>query len=449
MNHRFRSCLPLALALALGCSSGGSSPESIRARLENCAREGLVNLLLVTDEFGRIVEAVESGTTVGQISAVPSTDPSDPPFTYDVVGDFAAFREGPADTRLAGKITFSDDPTDGIDLQDTADCALQVTSLGGPLTGALACRYAFTDVATLTLSGDVTLGNADTACDVVFSIPVDPGLTFAGAGTSPVPQLAADLAANISGTDLTGETAILASIPAHTLLGDLKLVEGIQEAGFAGSIDGEEVEPFSFRTFPAPQEFLDLADCIVEGDAHVGVLLRQFPLLFDALLSAAPVPGVSITRIGNSQWTYAIAFTAFTSNGSVNGSISVRTTFDQPTDVSWQYRLVEFATDGTSRGTSVVIRPRAGIPGSFSGIGRFRLGRTGCTLDVEVPAPTPLRFDLSGDRTDGGRATYRGTIGDDALTVDLDFSFGVDVAILAANWNGVPLPPRFLGIFQP
>jgi len=212
-------------SLVSGC--GGSSSTNIAAieqAMANCSQASMASMLRALYAIVGVPDFIAGeGTLPGfDISALPSTDPLDPPNTWDFAVVFDTNSNGIPDSAIVGKITFSEDPTDGLDpgavlnitftIQNTPVVAGGAVENGtvtgsGDLTATLGVLTTQVDI-----TGTITLtdtANGGCLVDLTFPLATPLHLDFGG--------LATQLAANVVIFEFYGTIQMILETLGHML----------------------------------------------------------------------------------------------------------------------------------------------------------------------------------------------------------------------------------------
>ena len=180
---RLAIVLCVAWGVALCCCSDDDpilDPESAQQVLQDCTHVGVFSMLRMVEAVDEIIEVISLGFGDESITATESEDPGDPDFTWNVRYDLSSTGSSNPDTRIAGKMTFSADPTDldGIQDGDVIDLILTISTLGGPYTGSISAAVTVVDEDTSRVSGLFQLNDNAEGCNLEFDIPEVPGLAI-------------------------------------------------------------------------------------------------------------------------------------------------------------------------------------------------------------------------------------------------------------------------------
>jgi hypothetical protein len=199
--------------------------------------------------------------------------------------DLAYSGNGPDDTRITGLIGFSADPTDGIEIDDTADLTGNITSLGGPLTGSFDLDVVFTE-AGVSVTGTLTLNNSD-GCNFDIVINGTDPLLF---DFNDLPQVAV----NILGIELSGTLYAAFNVLGQAFETIIVLAPGLQTASVSGDQNGEPFQGFDIEVFPDQAEVEALLSCFFFGGEAAFAILNDLGDVYGAVLDPGSFPNVSV-----------------------------------------------------------------------------------------------------------------------------------------------------------
>ena len=250
MRSTVVSCVLAVTMLAVGCG-GGSGGTDIKAELQRCLGDGATYMLALFASAEIIVDAAASGETdpFPGVTVNPSGVTNQWNFAYalDADGDMLP------QSGFLGTITFSADPTDGIDPGDTATILF---SLGGEegLSGNGMVTVTFQAGPDVLVWGD---GMIDMPGDCAFEFDIDAGDPMS-IGSFPSP------AASFFGAPISGILDILARFRSNSLRATIEFPEANNVVAATNvEINGQEIDDFDAE-MPFDEETLEtLGQCLL------------------------------------------------------------------------------------------------------------------------------------------------------------------------------------------
>lgn len=450
MQKRLALVLCAAWGIALCCCSDDEiaaivdDPAAVQQALQGCTQFGFFSMLRLMDEVDEVVEVIQAGFTQDGITVDPSTDQADPDFTWIVSSDFSSSGSDNTDTRLSGKITFSEDPTDGIAFGSTADMDLVITSLGGPITGSVEALVTTVNEDTITVSGSVAINDSDDGCNITFTIPTSPGLSLSDSGPSMLPQLAV----NMLGLLIEGSFDIDVMAGGHSLQGTLSLPPNSQNANVTdATIDEAPINDFSFEVAPDPETLNGLAECLFGSLFVFQTVIQSIGPIAMESESPGTYEEITVTPVSATVFDFTVDTTGglvgISLEGILSGTVTLPTSETQPASVVWTFAGTGVSFSAASTSPLMVILPDGESSGSVYGGGAINfLEQPVCSGTFDIPSSMPMEL-LDGELFgDSGRVTFTATLGDDTLSLTIDLAFEGDV--LEASLNGIPIPPELI-----
>lgn len=463
----FLVALLLCGALVGGCgdSGGGTDFAAVQQALEECSQESLTGLLQVFYGLIMVPDVLQGEAPLPgfDVFVQLSVDPLDPPNTYDFRVAFDTNANAIQDTSIVGKVTFSEDPTDGLAPGATVqfDFTVQGGDLAsdgetGTITGSgdiLATVGAITEQVAITgtVSISDTAGDGCTA-DLTFPLAAPINLFF-------FDDTSGELAANVGAFDVFGTIQAIIESLGYTLDATLTLVADDETVNVAGDIDGTDVD-FDFEILPS--------EAVIEGLFECGFLtfewLEFFQDSYDAVIAAVlggtPPPGLIVTPTANPNvFAYSVDLAAFAPGIFTGGMITGQATLVFPltqlsgtvlpreAQFTWTIAGATFPSGDVTSGQNLTGRPfrvildGLGRPVEFSGAGTLAITAApplagispsmSCVVTFDIPAGDPIAVDES-----DGTVLITVTIGEDVMTLVVD----LDAEEVSVTINGVPFP---------
>jgi len=469
------SALLLGGALIFGCNGSSSTNlAAVEQALQGCSQASMTRMLQVLYGLVGIPDVIAGDPAFPGflVNATQSIDPLDPANTWDFSVVFDTNGNGIPDTAVVGKVTFSEDPTDGLSPLATLQFNFTVQNTpppaglvfeAGTLTGTgnlLATVGTVTEQ--VTISGTVSL--TDTAGDgctanIVFPVATPLNILFTDF-TPPV-----QLAANAGVFELFGTIQTAIESLGHTLDATLTILQGDQTVSGTGSVDDTTDFDFSFELLPSDAEIAELFDCGLTGGDMLDLLSQLYMDLIDSgVLTGGPPPtGVTITPTGNPNvFNYTLDLVALDAADFGTGTLSGQATLTfpmiagvvvLPTEVAftWTFSGATLTTDpattvtGNSTRALILHLDGTGSVVSFSGAGTLHLNRVAplagitqpdldCTVTIDIPDNDPIT-----QAGDTGSAIITATAGENVMIFVLD----VFEQTIAVTINGIPYPFLF------
>ena len=450
MQKRWALVLCAAWGIALCCCSDDEiaaivdGPEAVQQALQGCTQTGFFSMLRLMDEVDEVVDVIQAGFNQEGITANPSTDEADPDFTWIVSSDVSSSGSETADTRIAGKITFSEDPTDGIAFGSTADISLVITSLGGPITGNVDAVVTTVNEDTITISGSVAINDSDDGCNIAFTIPVSPGLSLSDSGPSMDPQLAV----NMLGLLIEGSFDLDVMTGGHSLQGTLSLPPNSQNANVTdATIDEVAIDDFSFEVAPDPETLNGLAECLFGSLFVFETVIQSIGPIAMEIESPGTYAEITVTPVSATVFDFTVdttsSLTGIGLEGVLSGTVTLPASDTQPASVVWTFAGTGISFSASSTSPLMVILPDGETVGSVYGGGAINFTEQPvCSGTFNIPSSMPMELvdgELFGD---SGRITFTATLGDDTLSLTIDLA--VEGEVLEATLNGIPIPPELI-----
>lgn len=433
MNGTRAGALALLLSLSLSglaCSSGGgASLTEIQQALEDCSQDGVIDVVRVLGNLNVIFDVAQGDAVPDNMTWTPTGTANE--FDYSI--SFPRTGNGADDTRVTGTIQFSDDPTDGIALGDTATLDGTITSLGGPLTGNFQLDLEFTE-AGLSITGDLLLNNSD-GCDFDISINASDPLVVAFGDFIPM------LAVNVLGIEVSGTLYISFSALGHPVNAVVVLTPGVQNAMVSGDLDDEPFDAFEVEVFPDPAEVQSLISCFYFGGEGAFSILEDLGSVYDAIGDPGSYPDITVQPGVPSGGQIAYDFTADFGDYSAEGTIRVPTDPNGTGSTTFTFTsntVMLTGTTGFSGSGTFYINFSGGDPASAYGTVSLTTD-DGCVVDTEFHQSDPVVLD--GDLFDAGLVTFTATALGNTLHLLVDFSAPTpEEGVLEANINGISIP---------
>jgi len=467
---KLSKCVAAALlcgSLVGGCGGSSSNFAAVEQAMVNCSQSSLITLLSVLYAFDSVPDVIAgNGALPGyDVQVALSVDPLDPPNTWDFSVVFDTNSNGIADSAIVGKVTFSDDPTDGLAPGDTLAITFQLQNTpvlaggappeNGTVTGSadlLATIGATEDI--VTISGSATFtDSAGAGCSADLVFPVGTPITLDFSGSQPV-QLAADVGL----FDIFGLIQATLETLGYTFNGDVTLTQGSQTVNVFGDIDGVEVD-VDFELLPSDEVINQLASCLffnVEWFFYFGDMLDQ---VRDAAFGGPPPPGIVVTATANPNvFNYSVDLLLFDPGNFTGGTITGQGTVSFPVVAglagilpdevafTWTLNNATFTSGSISNGANTAGRPMRlyldglGDVAAASGAGTITT-TTPQLAGISLPATCTTTFDIpdgapiTADQGDG-LMLVTVVIGDDVLMAVFDFNAQVATVTI----DGVPVP---------
>ncbi len=454
-----------------GCGGDGDSDfAAIQLAMEECSQStmtSMVNALIALVSVPDVI-AGEDPTPGFDVNATPSVDPLDPPFTYDFSIVFDTNQNGVPDSAIVGKMTFSNDPTDGLDPLDTIQ--IDFTVQNSPLVAG-----APVENGTVTGSGDLvvtlsaspeqaaivgTISLTDTAgdgCAATLTFPEATPLNLDFSGEGPPPE-EVQLAANV-GFEIFGTIEAFIESLGHELDGTILLVDGDQTVSFLGTIDDIDVD-FDFELLPPDQVISQLFSCLLFSGDFIFDVTGIYDQIVEAVLGGTPPAGVVVTPTANPNvFNYTVDMAAFAAGAFTAGTITGQATLAFPVaslasvlpsevTFTWTIAGVTFTTGEVVNGQNAAGRPlRLRLDGlgavlAYSGAGTITTTPPAPLAGIPPPAECNATFDIP--ETDPVAADFfDGLL---ILTVDIG---GEDVVVAIGDYDTGETIVTVNGIFFP
>jgi hypothetical protein len=455
-----------------GCGGDGDSDfAAIAQAMEECSQSTMVNLMTAFYAVVTVPDVIagESPFPGFDVNVALSTDPLDPPNTWDFAVVFDTNSNGVADSAVVGKMTFSEDPTDGLSPLATIqiDFTLQNSPLiagavveNGTVTGSgslLATLGAVPEEATI--SGTISLTDtAGEGCDATLTFPVGTplNLQFSDFGEPVIEQLAA----NTGLFEIFGTIEAFIESLGHELDVTLTLTDGDQTVAGDGTLDGVDVD-FDFELLPSDEVMNQLASCLFFSGEFVFFFADTFEQIAAAALGGTLPPGVTVTPTANPNvFDFSVDLAVFSPGTFTAGSIAGQATLVfpvvsglagiTPSEVTFTWTMTAATLDSgqVASGQSTAGRPlRLQLDGSgtviaFSGAGTITtlaaplagiVTMADCVLEFDIPENAAV----AADESDGlVILTIRLVGGEDEMVAIIDFSDEEGVITV----NGIPVP---------
>jgi len=447
-----RFCLGLVVALLVtGCSGGGGEDggglSAKQIRTLTCARVSTIDLTRLLDRVEAVLLEARGDAQDG-VMVVASTDMGDPPHTYDYEVDFDGYNDGTDDTRITGKITFPQDPANGIpgatDLPLSYDMA--PINASGPLVGAGNLTLYFETGSQARIRGTGTLEDDETGCAATIGFDTDDGVRVVFSqpiATSPVP------AAVIFGLQLLGKLGVdLTTDAAESFVGVVELGAATQNATIDGNLDGAAFR-HTFSIYPDAETIDGLEDCIkaiVPVYSDMTAVFLALSEVIDAaggdLANVPATPGWTVDITSNPDVAnYAIDLTRFgvlMDGGRIDGQVRIsRVGFRLA--VLWSWRLNgRIGAEVIIGQSALFFRVQYDTASNITSVGAGQLGRDDCIGAFEIPESDPLQQPFT-----GGSITFGGSTG--IHTIEADFAVGLGGGISRRVWvDEIPSPRRIV-----
>jgi hypothetical protein len=452
-----------------GCGGDGDTDiAAIQQALEECSQSTLVSMINALIAIVSVPDVIagEDPTPGFDVNATLSVDPLDPPFTYDFSIVFDTNQNAVPDSAIVGKMTFSDDPTDGVD--PLATVLIDFTVQNSPVVAG-----APVENGTVTGSGDLTatvgadpdqvaitgtISLTDTAgdgCEANLTFPVATPLNLDFSDES----LPAQLAANV-GFEIFGVIQAIITSLGHELDADLTLVDGDQTVTGSGTVDGVNVD-FEFEVMPTDEVLEQLSSCFFFAGEWIFFFTDTYEQVVAAVLGGIPPAGVLVTPTANPNvFDYTIDLLVFAPGSFTGGTLSGQATLVFPVATSlsgvapnealftWTIAGATFSSGDVTNGQNVSGRPlrlrldTLGAVIAFSGAGTITTTPPAPPLSGIVPmAECVTTFDIpendaiAADESDG-LLILTMTVGEDVLVAILDFA--EEEAVITVNGIAVP-----------
>ena len=444
---RLAIVLCVAWGVALCCCSDDDpilDPESAQQVLQDCTHVGVFSMLRMVEAVDEIIEVISLGFGDESITATESEDPGDPDFTWNVRYDLSSTGSSNPDTRIAGKMTFSADPTDldGIQDGDVIDLILTISTLGGPYTGSISAAVTVVDEDTSRVSGLFQLNDNAEGCNLEFDIPEVPGLAISDVG------LFVDrrLAANVFGILIEGVVNLLVSAGGHTLDGTLTLDDQSQDATVTNAtIDDLDIDDFSFQVAPEPATIIALSECLYGSLFTFQFVILAIEPVAEEIDSPGTHPEVTITEVGTGVYDFEIDNSGILVGIGFNGTLSGRVTFGAsptaPVSVTWEFEADGSSFTAQSTAPLTIVLPT----GSTSGAGSLTAtGEISCNASFDIPSARAVELvdDDGIEIGNSGRITFTSMVAGNTLRLVIDLS--TEGEVTEATLNGIPIPPDLI-----
>ena len=163
----------VGLVAVAGCSSsGGDGKSATQLAFEQCTSSAVFDLLRVANQLADLLRFAQGLPNSGNVQRDPSQDP-DPPNTYTYSIPFDVSGDGQADTTISGKITYPNDPSNGLSIGSKSDATFTLTPSGalpGPLSGSGQVSVTIEDQSSVALSGTANLSHGGCGGDLSATI---------------------------------------------------------------------------------------------------------------------------------------------------------------------------------------------------------------------------------------------------------------------------------------
>jgi len=446
-----RFCLGLLVApLMVACSGGDGEDAGLSAaqtRTLTCARVVTVDLVRLLDRLEAALLAA-TGEPQDGVTVLPSQDMGDPAFTYTYVIEFDGDNDGTDDTVVSGKITFPQDPVDGIPGATDIPLSYTMAPLGanGPLAGAGNLSLFFESGAQAIITGGGTLDDDATGCSGTLGFDTDDGVRVAFSQTI---ATAAQLTANINGLTLWGKLGVdLATDAEDRFVGTQQMSSTSQNTTVDGNLNGSNFR-YTFSIYPDAETIEELTDCI-QGLVPIyadmtGIFLALSDVIDNAggdLSSVPTTPGWTIELTSNvNVANYALDLTRFgglLDGGRIDGQVRVsRVGFRLA--VLWSWRLNgRIGAEVITGQSALFFRAQYDNAGNITSIGAGSLARDDCLGAFEIPEDDPIQQPY-----EGGSITFGATTG--IHIIDAEFAVGLGGGISRrVKIDDIPAPERIL-----
>ncbi|HEX5137812.1 MAG TPA: hypothetical protein VFY93_12620 [Planctomycetota bacterium] len=463
----FAAVAVLCGSLLGGCGGSSSNFAAAEQAMLNCSQSTMTTLISVFVAFNSVPDVIAGDPALPgyDIQVVQSVDPLDPPNTWDFSVVFDTNANGIKDSAIVGKVTFSADPTDGLDPGDILAITFQLQNTpvlagapveNGTVTGSVdvvATLGATPEIATITGTASFA-DSADAGCTADLVFPVGTPLTLDFSGSTP-----AQLAANVGLFEIFGLIQSTLETLGYTFNGDVTVTEGSQTVTVVGDIDGVDVD-LDFELLPSDEAVNALANCFFFNVEWSFYLAETFDKVRDAVLGGVPPAGIVVTATANPNvFDYSVDLLLFDPANFTGGTITGQATLAfpvvtglagiTPAEVAftWTVNNATFDSGDVTSGQNTTGRPLrlrldgAGTVTAFSGAGTITtvmqpqlvgaVPTITCTTTLDIPETDPIAADES-----DGLLFVTVTIGDDVLTGVLDF----EASAATLTINGIPFP---------
>jgi len=441
----------LFVALLLTACSGGNGEDAglseKQVRALTCARATTVNLVRLLDRVEAVLLAA-TGEPQDGVSVVPSTDMGDPAHTFVYEVEFDGDNDGADDTRITGKITFPQDPGNGIPgaMNIPFDYSIAPIDAIGPLAGSGNATLFFESGNQALVTGAGTLDDSATGCAGSIGFDTDTGVRIAfSQGIATASQLTADIAElklwGKLGVDLrTGEN--------ERFVGTVDMSATSQNATVNGTLDGADFN-HTFSIYPDPATIEELIDCVeslvpVYADM-TGIFLALSEVIDAAggeFASVPATPGWTIDPTSNRDVAnYALdlpRFGVLMDGGRIDGQIRIsRVGFRLA--VLWSWRLNgRIGSEVVVGQSALFFRVQYDNANNITSVGAGQLGRDNCIGAFEIPEDDPIRQPYR-----GGSITFGGSTG--THIIEADFAVGLGGGVSRRVWlDDIPAPERIV-----
>ena len=456
--------LAAALALSTGCGGGGGAEAFNVESLQDCGLAGILAMLSSIERLGEVLDEIE-GTDSPRVTITPTGNANEFDFTLTLDLNL----DGATETLIGGRLAFANDPTDGIEIGDTA-----VLNLNQPSSTQVSAVSGMLNM-TFTAGGVSLVGNAAIngilGCNVNASFPdSDPLLINFNEPDIEFQRLAVDFANFLS---LSGTAQMIISASGNTLTSTVMFSNSSQNISFTQStLNNSELNDSNVDAPLDQTEFEALQRCVFQQLLAINLVGGAIENVLDAVsdgLTGMTADGDPFTFTNVSGNTYDI--TLMSTDLSVQATITARAAFDSDPTVpaftgtadvsSWslQIRILNGQlaginpedffrsdVDGTSTGPMRVTYADSS-PTTVSGRGRFtRLDGT-CTADVEVPVTNPLVLDEDVVDPAPGRLEVDLTLDGVPFAATIIFDGQTilgEQLITGASYDGIPIPGNLL-----
>ena len=465
MTHIKQLSTLVLLLAAVGCSSDDCVNEAPEV-LALCSRDSVLALTLLSAEIETITSAAQGDAQPPYVTWIPSTDPGDPPFTFDFSIEFDTSSDFKRDTVMAGKATFSADPSDGIEVNDTVRLVYDVMPVQDSNTakfGSVDQLVRFTSLGATTISGDLDIENMLTGCSASYDIAESSPLALSFPNNiidGPQPLI------EIGGLRISGTMQGRISADGLTFTGDVTLSDTTQDALYHGNVNGDAAE-YSIRLFPTDSELAQLGNCVANQQiVFLGLsgIVEELTDLFiesgrklEDMPSGGGVIFISSGTVG--LINYEIDLEVYTGDvmvGTMSGQLSIWSDQSVPggrqTILQISYNIdaevvsPNIRFDGRN-GSEIPFRSKFGADDEYVYYGTGLIDLTNsCDTMFNVPETDPLEPD-GDDFRDGihkaGENSIFVELDPDTLSALLiyteDGTFAINIDL-----NGIAIPPEAL-----
>jgi len=452
MDRRTLAVLVLALAVAFGGCGSGTDLEGIIAgqALRTCTNVSILNLLRVVGVFDAVVSVAQGDPAPPGffVDFNPSSDTGDPPNTFDYAVAFDTNGNGTDDTRISGKATFSEDPTDGLNVGATIAFTMLIEAGSfagngdaGTMTGDGSVTVTIEAANRISLVGTVNINDtvADESCGSQLTFPAATPLRI----TLPESIIVApQLALEVLSIELFGTIQAIIQVLADRLDADIVLTQGSQVAQVSGEINGV-ASGFDLTVFPPTDVVNALTSCLQDQFDQTGELVDVFGSIADEIAALADIgdintiTGLTATMTGLGVFDYTIDLGERVGTpGTITGQIFVTLT---RISFSWSLSVPTVTgsdflpgTTGNSTVPFDIALDTGGNPVSLTGAGVLTVN--GCQAEFGTLTPVSLAEPFA------GTVAFKVTVGLDILDIVVDFGLNQ----FSLTINGIPVPPELI-----